>query len=171
MNNLKQAAEQALKALESGLAFDKNSEVLQNLRAALAEAKARRTEFSEETKKNMAFVDAYFDKFDGMAELEQEPVLLECVTCGTVYADGVPPAPTAEDIAQDWDLLKATQESLREHMAEIHRLRTALEQQSDPLLEEQRLDIVATALRGHASTRDAIQWAIEAVERHHGIKE
>ena len=34
--------------------------------------------------------------------------------------------PTAEDIAQDWDLLKATQESLREHMAEIQRLRAAL---------------------------------------------
>ncbi|CAB4141090.1 hypothetical protein UFOVP412_1, partial [uncultured Caudovirales phage] len=44
--------------------------------------------------------------------------------------DGMPvyvsPAPTAEDIAQDWDLLKATQESLREHMAEIQRLRAAL---------------------------------------------
>ena len=111
-----------------------------------------------------------------LAEPEQEPVLLECVTCGTVYADGVPPqvrvqepvayihketgllrreinrpkgadwdanyweplyaspAPTAEDIAQDWDLLKATQESLREHMAEIQRLRAALaEPEQEPV--------------------------------------
>ena len=63
-----------------------------------------------------------------------------------------------------------------EFRGEAHKAMTALraaleQQQSDPLIEEQRLDIVATALRGHASTRDAIQWAIEAVERHHGIKE
>lgn len=31
----------------------------------------------------------------------------------------------------DWSLLKATQESLREHMAEIQRLRTALAEQQD----------------------------------------
>ena len=31
---------------------------------------------------------------------------------------------------QDWILLEATQESLREHMIEIHRLRDALEQRS-----------------------------------------
>ena len=27
-------------------------------------------------------------------EIEQEPVRLQCVTCGTVYADGVPPQVT-----------------------------------------------------------------------------
>lgn len=26
-----------------------------------------------------------------LAELEQEPMRLQCITCGTVYADGVPP--------------------------------------------------------------------------------
>ena len=35
MTDLKQAAQQALKALESGLAFDTHSDVLQNLRTAL----------------------------------------------------------------------------------------------------------------------------------------
>ena len=34
---------------------------------------------------------------------------------------------------RDWSLLEATQESLREHMAEIHRLRTALAQQAEPV--------------------------------------
>jgi hypothetical protein len=40
MTNLRQAAEQALKALESGLAFDIHSDVLQNLRAALEQQQA-----------------------------------------------------------------------------------------------------------------------------------
>lgn len=35
-------------------------------------------------------------------------------------------AALANDINQDWSLLEATQEALREHMAEIHRLRAAL---------------------------------------------
>ena len=35
MTDLKQAAQQALEALESGLAFDTHSDVLQNLRTAL----------------------------------------------------------------------------------------------------------------------------------------
>lgn len=43
--------------------------------------------------------------------------------------------------------------------------------QRKPLTKEQRLVIVATAINGHASTREAILWAIEYVERHHGIKE
>lgn len=37
MTDLRQAAQQALKALESGLAFDAHSTVLQNLREALAQ--------------------------------------------------------------------------------------------------------------------------------------
>lgn len=36
---------------------------------------------------------------------------------------------------RDWSLLEATQESLREHMAEIHRLRAALAQQDEPVQE------------------------------------
>lgn len=171
MTNLRQAAEQALEALQRSLPFhetvdrlEAHNKAITALRDALAEAKARRTEFSEETKKNMAFVDAYFDKFGGMAEpeQEQEPVLLECVTCGTVYADGVPPkvpeqkpfgylwptgrhpefrftqqkrdgvdgmpvyaspAPTAEDIAQDWNLLQETQSALRDAWAILKKLK------------------------------------------------
>tara|TARA_R110000868_G_scaffold206331_1_gene455085 strand:- start:871 stop:1188 length:318 start_codon:yes stop_codon:yes gene_type:complete len=37
MTDLRQAAQQALEALESGLAFDAHSAVLQNLRTALAQ--------------------------------------------------------------------------------------------------------------------------------------
>ncbi len=36
---------------------------------------------------------------------------------------------------RDWSLLEATQESLREHMAEIQRLRAALAQQAEPVQE------------------------------------
>lgn len=43
--------------------------------------------------------------------------------------------------------------------------------QRTPLTSEERSSIVNVALRGHASTRDAIDWAIRYVERHHGIKE
>lgn len=40
--------------------------------------------------------------------------------------------------------------------------------QRKPLTTEERSSIVNEALRGHASTRDAIDWAIRHVERHHG---
>ncbi len=34
---------------------------------------------------------------------EQEPVLLQCTTCGTVYAEGVPPqVPEQEPVAWQW---------------------------------------------------------------------
>ena len=185
--------QQALEALENSLPFHETVERLEAhnkaitaLRAALKKADEDRA-WVEERKANWAKDKALAQRNaleeadrirkageDGRCwacghkaepEQEQESVLLQCVTCGTVYADGVPPqvpvkepfgylwptgmhpefrftqqqrdgvdgmpvyaspAPTAEDIAQDWDLLKATQESLREHMAEIKRLRTAL---------------------------------------------
>ena len=46
-------------------------------------------------------------KLKQMLEQQQaEPVLLECVTCGTVYADGVPPQvpvqQQAEPVADEW---------------------------------------------------------------------
>lgn len=44
-------------------------------------------------------------------------------------------AALANDINQDWSLLEATQEALREHMAEIHRLRAAL---AEPTSQESR---------------------------------
>ena len=42
--------------------------------------------------------------------------------------------------------------------------------QRKPLTTEELSSIVNEALRGHASTRDAIDWAIRHVERHHGIQ-
>ena len=42
-------------------------------------------------------------------------------------------AALAQQDERDWSLLEATQESLREHMAEIHRLRAALAQQAEPV--------------------------------------
>ena len=44
---------------------------------------------------------------------------------------------------RDWSLLEATQESLREHMAEIHRLRAALAQQAEPVAVAERERIAA----------------------------
>ena len=42
------------------------------------------------------------------AEPVQEPVLLECVTCGTVYADGVPPQVPVQEQAEPvaWDVFE-----------------------------------------------------------------
>jgi hypothetical protein len=67
---------------------------------------------------------------------------------------------------RDWSLLEATQESLREHMAEITRLKAA--QPAVPLTDEQ---IVQLSLEWPAETND---WAshidfARAVEATHGI--
>jgi hypothetical protein len=63
MSNLREAAQQALEALEKA---DKISGYANN-RAAITALRA------------------------ALAEPVQEPVLLQCTTCGTVYAEGVPP--------------------------------------------------------------------------------
>jgi hypothetical protein len=49
----------------------------------------------------------------------------------------------AQQDERDWSLLEATQESLREHMAEIHRLRAALAQQDEPVAVAERERIAA----------------------------
>ena len=59
-----------------------------------------------------------------------------------------------------------------EFAEEITALRERLEQpEQEPLTHEQRCLIIASAIHGHVSTRGAIDWAIQNVERHHGIKE
>ena len=75
MTDLRTAAQQALEALERYRFADE----IAALRAALVEeALQRLTDVSQE-------IEA------ALAEPEQEPVLLQCTTCGTVYAEGVPP--------------------------------------------------------------------------------
>ena len=65
-----------------------------------------------------------------------------------------------------------TQQMLQQRDEAIATLRAKLEQpEQKPLTTEERNWIVNEALRGHASTRDAINWAIRNVERHHGIGE
>ena len=43
--------------------------------------------------------------------------------------------------------------------------------QAAPLTKHQQLAIVESAINGHASTRNAVWWAVEYVERYYGIKE
>lgn len=64
-----------------------------------------------------------------------------------------------------------TQQMLQQRDEAIATLRERLEQpEQEPLTPEDRSSIVNEALQGHASTRDAIDWAIRHVERHHGIQ-
>lgn len=75
----------------------------------------------------------------------------------------------------DWSLLEATQESLREHMAEIHRLRAALTKpQRKPLTEyeiEQAHRHIYRRLpyEFDHSTPSWVEQGIRYAERAHGI--
>jgi hypothetical protein len=77
------------------------------------------------------------------------------------------PAASGEPFGPDWDRIEALQESLREHMAEIHRLRAALAQPAasrEPNNDAPDVaDIIAGTLqtsRGHAY--ELMQDALEA---------
>lgn len=49
-----------------------------------------------------------------LAEPEQEPVRLQCTTCGTVYADGVPPqVPEQEPQTTHWEGCEAVHPECR----------------------------------------------------------
>jgi hypothetical protein len=78
-----------------------------------------------------------------------------------------PAAPVLE--GRDWSLLEATQESLREHMAEIKRLKAA--QPAVPLTPEQIIDIRRkTTAKTHGEWADTKTFA-RAIEAAHGITE
>jgi hypothetical protein len=66
MTNLRQAAQQALEALESGLAFDAHSAVLQNLRTALAQPE------QEPVISAWSLREVYFDE-DGEPSMHRSP--------------------------------------------------------------------------------------------------
>jgi hypothetical protein len=103
---------------------------------------------------------------------EQEPVLLECVTCGTVYADGVPPQVPVQQQAEPVALIRdgvLCWHIPHEHYARplwtahgTHMLYTTPPQRK-PLTDEE----ISAASKGHM-TRNGFARAIEAA---HGIKE
>ena len=82
--NLRQAAQQALEALEERYVGALRDRAIDALEAALAEP-------------------------------EQEPVRLQCTTCGTVYANGVPPqVPEQEPQTTHWEGCEAVHPECKE---------------------------------------------------------
>jgi hypothetical protein len=91
-------------------------------------------------------------------------------------------AAIARGQGRDWLLLEATQESLREHMAEIKRLKALLEQPEPvPMTDEQANlfingrgeegddDYVELTGDGFGLTDEDLVKLIRRVEKHHGI--
>ena len=90
--------------------------------------------------------------------------------------DNLDAALALEENERDWSLLEATQESLREHMAEIQTLRAALAQQPAqvPLTEAQCVDIYLKAFIAHDDPLGKHNMTVafaRAIEAAHGIKE
>jgi hypothetical protein len=101
---------------------------------------------------------------------------LDYIRSTTDYKMGHPPAcEAAVDLADalenqfnpDWDQVEALQESLREHMAEIQRLRTALADHNEESLEMvepvasvtvEQLAKMAESMEGIDSTQPGYQW-------------
>lgn len=84
---------------------------------------------------------------------------------------------------QDWSLLEATQQSLREHMAEIHRLRAALAQ-PDPIylasdgtfypIPRQRKPLTGEEIQNLSQQHrfdSRMEKFVRIIEAAHGIKE
>lgn len=99
MTNLREAAKMALEALQESkpididdpAAFYRSAHAIEALRAALAQPE-------QEIESDRPHVEddgcptekAVLQRF-WREHQKQEPVRLQCVTCGTIYADGVPP--------------------------------------------------------------------------------
>lgn len=79
-------------------------------------------------------------------------------------------AALAQQPAQDWSLLEATQESLREHMAEIQTLRAALARQ--PLTDAEAVALLERCddEAGEVESMEAAMiLVVRAIEAAHGI--
>ncbi len=88
--NLRQAAQQALEALENDAMQRTYAGGVRIANAAIALRAA-------------------------LAEPEQEPVRLQCTTCGTVYADGVPPqVPERKPQTTHWEGCEAVHPECKE---------------------------------------------------------
>jgi hypothetical protein len=180
-------------ARELGLSYDTP---LSSFVRANDEAKAEVMErvidkATEEQKALIGCVNHDCDQCKAAQTAVQETVahLWECLGRWSAYlvangdqADCAPPSwlvdavkkatqPAAQPAVQegrDWSLLEATQESLREHMAEIKRLKAAQPAPAPvPLTDEQREEI-AKGWRGRNWTVGDI---IDATEAAHGITE
>ena len=89
MSDLRQAAQQALEALVTCCAEEWRT--LNNFGMK---------QVYDEKKVNAAIAALHA----ALAKPEQEPVRLQCTTCGTVYADGVPPqVPEQEPQTTHWE--------------------------------------------------------------------
>ena len=103
-------------------------------------------------------------------EIEQEPVRLQCVTCGTVYADGVPPQvtqPEQEPVAWQWLGSAHFRKKLPKN-ADITAWNPlyASPPQRKPLTDEQIDELSHTMVKGNKSAN----WLCRAIEAAHGVK-
>ena len=122
MTDLRQAAQQALEALKSGMAFDKNAVVLQNLRTALEQLEQEPTQWRdmvvvtlvrEGINKHRARELAdhfaappeqepleHWNVVEGWVKIDEVRKHFETVNCGTIYKHGgegrVPLYPAAQ---------------------------------------------------------------------------
>lgn len=137
MTDLRAAAEAALEALVEADPLGRSG-TIEKLRAALAEPEVEqelrdweavaadqamtiamlRAQLAEPEAEPVAWMDREGDIYP----MPEKPGWAPPHTL--LYA--APPRPAPAEPDADWSLFKATQESLREHMAEIHRLRAAL---------------------------------------------
>ena len=106
MTDLRQAAQQALEALIDAanvLSAPMFADAITALKAALEQQQAEPPPEWPLIKNILAVfgLDAisFVAKWQA-AQQQAEPVLLECVTCGTVYADGVPPQVPVQEQAE-----------------------------------------------------------------------
>ena len=112
---------------------------------------------------------AALEALEGVLDTYGEPLDLLSISGGTYEALQCRDAITALRAAltqseRDWSLLEATQESLREHMAEIQRLQRL---QRKPLTEEE----ITQCFKEAGITIKGQRWtnAVRNVERAHGI--
>ena len=110
MTDLRQAAQQALEALQYASTGNRRPEIIGPAITALKAA----------------------------LEQQAETVLLECVTCGTVYADGVPPQVPVQQQAEptpwrDMVVVTLVREGVNKHRARELADHFAAQQQAEPV--------------------------------------
>lgn len=106
---------------------------------------------------------------------QAEPVLLECVTCGTVYADGVPPQVPVQEQAEptpwrDMVVVSLVREGIDKHKARELADHFAAPPQREPLTEAEAMDLLPTN-HNHMTRTESLMWVLRATERAHNIKE
>ena len=135
MTTLREAAQQALEALgcieygingiEYGPSDDTTESAITALRAALAQQEQEPVTLERE--RAVELTRAYQEGYEHgsrNAQQEQEPP----TQAGALHA--MKTVLWKQEQEQDWSMLEATQASLREHMAEVNRLRAALKEKN-----------------------------------------